>query len=296
MTLTDCAQARPEINQIGLVMYRPRSGDPDKVIAAVWKKSGRIHWSSPCVGKVHQAFNPQPFISRFPLAQGEVTQFERAMSWFDAICYSAHDVGEVASACASDGDSGLRLKPYFGSQSKDTLKKTIEEDTLPIELMTESHFTASLVASLQNIARENPYLKDASLEILSNHPFACARLHLQTKKVLVIIDRNTAANHIVPRLVRENTVLTRREDTKSHTLIVFSKLSGVEPVALTPRVIGSSLDFCALSKSIERLLCPKTKAEATVDMNAGDKHESMATGSSVSRKSINEALIRRHDK
>jgi hypothetical protein len=123
--------------------------------------------------------------------------------------------------------------------------------------MSLNHFTAVLLASLKSLVRDRPELRDITVEVLSKHPYACARLHTSNKKVLVYIDKNSDQQHVVPRLVRENAVLMKKNDYKAHSLIVFSSMSGDSPVALTPRVTGTGLNFAALSKSLARFTSPK---------------------------------------
>ncbi|MBK9346371.1 MAG: hypothetical protein IPN06_08000 [Burkholderiales bacterium] len=254
MTMSSVAIAvLRDADQIGLVEYNPDSGDPARVVAVVWRHEKRVHWSSLCFSYERHAFNPQPFMAKYPNGICDVRHFERVMSWFDALCFSAADVLEVQSKCNEDAQLGLCLKQYCGTKEVVDLNKSLEDGVLPVEKMSLEHFRASLVASLEGLVRECPNLRDMSLEVLSTHPYACARLHTPKKKVLVYIDQTSDHNHVVPRLARENAALVRKNDRKAHSLIVFSSMKGDTPVALTPRVTGTGLNFTALSKSLARL-------------------------------------------
>lgn len=123
--------------------------------------------------------------------------------------------------------------------------------------MSLNHFTATLLASLKSVVRHCPGLRDIKVEVLSKYSYACASLYASKKKVLVYIDQNSNQQHVVPRLVRENAALMKKNDPKAHSLIVFSSMSGDSPVALTPRVTGTGLNYSALSKSLARFTSPK---------------------------------------
>lgn len=81
--------------------------------------------------------------------------------------------------------------------------------------MSLNHFTATLLASLKSVVRDCPGLRDIKVEVLSKHPYACARLHTSKKKVLVYIDQNSNQQHVVPRLVRENAALMKKKRSQS---------------------------------------------------------------------------------
>jgi hypothetical protein len=196
-------------------------------------------------------------MTRYPNAICEVVEFERVMSWFDALCFSARDLVEVEAACDKEMQLGLTLRQHPAIGTQIDVSTALEEGVVRIEAMSKEHFNATLVVSLESLLRDCQEFRDFRLEVLTTHPYACARIHTLGRKVLIYIDQKTDQNHVVPRLVRENAALERKGDNQQHSLIVFTSLRGESPVALTPRVTGTGLNFMSLSKSLARFIGPR---------------------------------------
>jgi hypothetical protein len=152
-------------SHLTLVHYQPAGCNGSRICAAIWEEHNQVHLASPLLHKRAGILDPQPFIKKFPCAVGMLEAFERAMEWFDSVCYGAQATAQVQQACEAEPEWGLRCTRYDASDQALGMGG-LGHALLPDEALIEEVARQCLLQTIQRLLEEDPDCKSGQMDLI----------------------------------------------------------------------------------------------------------------------------------
>jgi len=232
---------RPQ-NRLKLVRYEPPGGAAH-ACAAIWREGNHIHLVAPLSRSRDGVRDPKPYVRRFPESLAAWQTFEEAMAWFDALCYSASDPRQVASACREHPELKLRCTAYDGTDAdlvelSELMKASKRGAPLPAGSVRDC-----LLELLKEIIKTKQAFVEAQIDIASPGGPDVANIELPLdRQVLVTLLMAVGPADLVPSGVLAHHRMMDGHHGYSQCLLVAPGVALREPMYLTRRVTVVGLD------------------------------------------------------
>jgi hypothetical protein len=248
---------RPPVSKrVWLIWYEPSTSGATRAIGAVWRGERRLHWASPLQRHFEGIFDPLPFMLRFPDAQTELSHFEAAIEWLDAVCFGASDPVEVQRACANEPGWRMRCLCYEGPRRGADLTSLL---ACPSDLSEGSAdvVRSAVLESIEHLARAHPRLRGMPLEPVHSTSMEVARLHVtEGRRVRVIVDPQATRSESAGLARLADDHLRSQHSHGDHALLVLPHHRARKVLQLTPRVAVVGLQFDTMALALLHLAAP----------------------------------------
>jgi len=242
--------------RVWLIWYEPRSPGAMRAIGAVWCDERRVHWASPLLRHFEGIFDPLPFMLRFPDVQTELSHFEAALEWLDAVCFGAAEPGDVQRACEREPEWRLRCMCYEGPRRGAGLSTLLGASCGPRRPSTEQ-LRGAVLESIEHLVREHPGLRNMPLEPMHRTSMEVARLHVtEGRRVRVILHEEGVRSESAHVASLADEHLRAQSGQADRALLVLPQYGTDKPLRLTRRVAVAGLEFCMMARALLELVIP----------------------------------------
>jgi hypothetical protein len=246
----------PASKRIWLIWYEPSMPSAMRAIGAVWRDGCRLRWASPLQRRFEGIFDPLPFMLRFPDAQTEVSHFEAAIEWLDAVCFGASDPVEIQRACVNETGWRLHCLCYEGPRRCADLASLLGPPTgLSGRFMEQVR--AAVLEAIEHLAREHPRLRAMPLEPVHGPSMEVARLHVtEGRRVRVIVHPQATRSETTNLALVADDHLRSQTSHGDRALLVLPHYRPRRLLQLTHRVAIVGLQFDSMARALFQLATP----------------------------------------
>ncbi|HEU5294749.1 MAG TPA: hypothetical protein VFU71_08160 [Burkholderiaceae bacterium] len=227
-----------------------------RAIGAVWRGERRLHWASPLQRHFEGIFDPLPFMLRFPDAQPELSHFEAAIEWLDAVCFGASDPAEIQRACASEPSWRLHCLRYEGPRRGADLTSVLGPPASLFGRFAEP-VRAAVLEAIEHLARAHPRLRGMPLESVHGASMEVARLHVtEGRRVRVIVHPQATRSECTDLALVADDHLRNQHRQGDRALLVLPRYRPRKLLQLTPRAAVVGLQFDMVARALLQLAAP----------------------------------------
>lgn len=246
----------PASKRIWLIWYEPSMPGAMRAIGAVWRGERRLHWASPLQRHFEGIFDPLPFMLRFPDAQPELSHFEAAIEWLDAVCFGASDPAEIQRACASEPSWRLHCLRYEGPRRGADLTSVLGPPASLFGRFAEP-VRAAVLEAIEHLARAHPRLRGMPLESVHGASMEVARLHVtEGRRVRVIVHPQATRSECTDLALVADDHLRNQHRQGDRALLVLPRYRPRKLLQLTPRAAVVGLQFDMVARALLQLAAP----------------------------------------
>ncbi len=241
---------------LSLIYYRPIGVDVGRTCAAIWEESGQVRLVSPFLRKRSGILDPQPFIKKFPCAGGSVEPFERAMEWFDSVCFGSQSCAQVFQTCQDQPEWGIECVRYDASDRTLGLgglgKPLVTDKALQREVARQC-----LLQTVKRLLHEDSALAQVQMDVLEPDSSTgdVATVAFPTGKTMRIgLLKKVSSTDVIRRGILALDRMAQPASTWQHALLVMPGLEIERPMFLSKSVTICSLDFSLLHQALQAQL------------------------------------------
>lgn len=223
---------------LSLVYYRPTGADVRRTCAAIWEESGHVRLVSPF------------------LRSGSAVPLERAMEWFDSVCFAAQTCAQVLQACLAQPEWGIECVCH------DAADRTLGLGSLAKPLVTDKALRRELarqclLQTIQCLLKEDSAFADVRVDVLEpdNTTGDVATLALANGNATrICLLKKVSRTDVIRRGILAMDRMAQPASTWQHTLLVMPGLEIERPMFLGRSVTICSLDCTMLHHALQAQL------------------------------------------